>query len=356
MKGKLLRTATLLLITVLVSSITGYVNPAWACGCGAVVSNDPLRVAGEASIVRWDGSVEQIVMRLGVQSQAADAAWIFPTPTVASVALGDRGWFQQIDYQTRPEVRVKRDWWPRWGGAGGYGAAAPGGGSVNLLHQEQLGPFVVATLDATDAGALSTWLTTNGYRLSPDLGQSLDGYVKQGWKYVAVKLVPQAGPVLDGDLDPLHISFDSDRLVYPMYLSRLAKTSQHVHVWVVAAHRVQRVDPDASRIPTQVRFAGRVSGLNGSLRDFVGPDQWLTEFETWITQPARISSDWRFAYAGADAAHREVEVHYDSIYILGIPGGWFLVGLAVAGLALLLATVAIVVMLRRGNPAARLSR
>lgn len=78
-----------------------------------------------------------------------------------------------------------------------------------------------------------------GYKPSPELAQSLDVYVNKHWKYVAVKLAPgaQTQAVLYGDLDPLRLSFNSDRLVYPMSLSHLAKTSQHVHVWVVTAHR-----------------------------------------------------------------------------------------------------------------------
>lgn len=94
---------SLLLLIALASTMAGLVQPAWACGCGAMVSNDPLRVAGEASIVRWDGKNEQIVMRLAVESQAADAAWIFPTPSVATVQLGQAGWFQQLKRHDQAE-------------------------------------------------------------------------------------------------------------------------------------------------------------------------------------------------------------------------------------------------------------
>jgi len=349
---------SVLLMVVLVSAMASLVQSAWACGCGAMVSNDRLQVDGEASIVRWDGSIEQIVMRLAVDSEAADAAWIFPTPTVATVQLGHREWFTQIEDVTRPTVRVERDWWPPWKDLGlGTGAQAPGRGSVNLLDQQQLGPFVVATLDATDAGALSSWLSTNGYRLSPELAQTLGVYVKQRWKYVAVKLAPQsqARAVLNGELDPLHLSFDSDRLVYPMYISNLAKTPQHVHVWVVAPHRVERVDPDATRVPAPVRFAGPATGVNGSLGDFIGSDKWLTEFQTRISRPASITADWEFAATATDAGFREVEVDVEPVYILGVPGGWFIVGMIGGSLAVLLVTITVVVAIRR-KPVARVSQ
>jgi len=44
---------SVLLMVVLVSAMASLVQPAWAwaCGCGAMVSNDPMQVDGEASIV-----------------------------------------------------------------------------------------------------------------------------------------------------------------------------------------------------------------------------------------------------------------------------------------------------------------
>lgn len=317
------------------SSLTGFVNPAWACGCGALVANDPVRVDGEASIVQWDGSTEQIVMRLTVDSQVPNAAWIFPTPSVAKVSLGDQQWFTQIDALTKPAVQVKRDWWPPWNlGIGGAETGAPAGGPVRVLGEQRLGSLVVATLDAADAGALSAWLSTNGYNLRPELAQSLDVYVKARWKYVAVKLAPQTDKTLHGHLDPLRLSFASTRLVYPMSLSRLSTSSQHVRLWVVAPHRVQRADPDAGRIIAAVRFAGPVPDVGGSLGKFIGSGQWLTEFDTRIYRPDQITSDWQFTYA-ADRRHREVDVRVEPVYILGVPGGWLLVGLGVVGLAVL---------------------
>lgn len=351
--------AVLALLAVAAIALTGLVQPASACGCGAVIANDRVQVDGESSIVRWDGSTEQIVMRLAVDSRSPDAAWVFPTPSVATVRLGDRRWFSQIDALTAPRVRVITDWWPRWRRQVNYAGAnpgAPGTGSVHLLTEQRLGSLVVATLDATDAGALSGWLGAHGYRLRPELAGTLQVYVAQHWKYVAVKLAPKAASSLRGQLDPLQVSFASPRLVYPMYLSHLAATTQHVHLWVVAPHEVRRVDPDASRLPGVVQFSGPVPAVDGSLGGFVGAGQWLTEIDNRIYQPARITADWRFDYATADRPYREIETRYDAVYVLGIPGGWFLVGvgtlavLAVLGLTLL---VVLVVMPRRRPAAGR---
>ncbi len=354
-----MRSWAVLMPVATVLSLVGFVvQPASACGCGAMVSRNPLQVAGELAIVRWDGSTEQIVLRLAIESQAPDAALVFPTPTAATVTLGERGWFRQLQTLTAPRDHIERDWWPGWNGrrhgsGGAPIAAAPPG--VRVLSEQRLGSLVVATLDATDAGALSAWLREHGYALRPELAAALQVYVRQRWKYVAVKLAPQqgqAGATLQGQLDPLHISFAASRPVYPMYISHLARTTQRVHLWVVAPHRVRRVDPDVDRLPGQVQFAGPVSGVGGSLGSFIGRGQWLTEFDDVIYQPDRITADWQFAF-GADRPYRQTHTVYRPIYILGVPGGWFAVGVVLAGGLALTLLIVFVRATRHRRPSTR---
>ena len=198
------------------------IQPSWACGCGALITNGPaIGVDQETSIVRYDQGTEQIVMRLTVRSDAKDAAWLLPTPSAARVELGDRAWFDELDRLTEPKIVVRHTWWgPLFPAERRYSAAAPqkatGPGQVTVLGEQRLGPFLVATLAAADSGALASWLAAHGYALSPRLAQGLRPYVAQGWTYVAIKLAPAAGSTLTGRLDPLHITFRSARPVYPL--------------------------------------------------------------------------------------------------------------------------------------------
>ncbi len=65
----------LLLIAMLVSSIvSGSVNPASACGCGAMVANDKIRIEGESSIVRWFGQIEALTAPASVWSATGGRA------------------------------------------------------------------------------------------------------------------------------------------------------------------------------------------------------------------------------------------------------------------------------------------
>ncbi|MFD9818026.1 DUF2330 domain-containing protein [Streptomyces violascens] len=252
------------------------VAPAYACGCGAMVpqSGRQLSVKQETSAVRFDGHTEQIVMRLTVDGNAPKAAWIMPVPSRATVKLGDRHLFDQLEELSEPVNRTRSYFWPRNGDwpfskSRTVGDAAPNPAAkppVEVVGRERLGPFDVARLTATDPTALRDWLTRNGFQLPPALATELRPYVDQKWEYVAIRLAPdKAGQTLGGPLDPLSLTFASDHLVYPMRLSRLAKTPQTLNLYVLANHRMETTSPiGGSTPPDAVRGQNRPpDGLPG---------------------------------------------------------------------------------------------
>ncbi|MFI1176494.1 DUF2330 domain-containing protein [Streptomyces melanogenes] len=110
-------------------------SPAYACGCGAMVhgTGTRLSVRQEVSAVRWDGRDEQIVMSLTVDGNAPKAAWIMPVPHRATVTLGDRALFPDLERAAAPAHKDRDHFWPRDGDwpftrdhhTVGDGAAAP---------------------------------------------------------------------------------------------------------------------------------------------------------------------------------------------------------------------------------------
>ena len=144
-----------------------------------------------------------------------------------------------------------------------------------MVGREHLGPFDVARLTATDPGALADWLDENGFQLPDRLDNALRPYVDQGWEYVAIRLAPaDADSVLGGALDPLHLTFASDRLVYPMRLSKLARTEQHLRLYVLAAHRMEPRSTIGGDAP-EVTYAGRIPAKSGGpLPEFAGGERY----------------------------------------------------------------------------------
>lgn len=351
----------LLLFALLATQLGALVSPAHACGCGAMVPGGTSRigVSREASVVRWDGRTEQVAMRFTVGGDAERAAWIMPVPGRATVRLGDAELFSRLVDLTGPEYRTRGYFWPRPGdwprGSGrgdAAGAAPPGSGEgrVGVIGQERLGDFDVARLTATDPEALGDWLAANGFELPDRLSAELKPYVDLRWEYVAVRLAPrEPGATLRGTLDPLLIRFESDRLVYPMRLSRLASTAQSLGLYVLAEHRMEPVSAIGGDAP-EVTFAGQITPT-GPVAEFAGAEPvFLTAIDQSFPVPSRIDGDHELRAAGADAPYRRIEYTDELLTAGGVPV-WILAlggALAVAALAAVLTAL----RLRGGRPAA----
>ncbi|MFI5986085.1 DUF2330 domain-containing protein [Streptomyces sp. NPDC051555] len=322
------------MLALLAAQLGSLISPAYACGCGATIPDGRSRigVGRESSVVRWDGATEQIVMRFSVSGDAHRAAWIMPVPGRATVELGDPDLFADLAELTRPEHRTRSYFWPRdrdWpfgsGGRDEVGAARPGGAPpVGVVGREQLGDFDVARLTATDPQALRAWLQANGFELPEGLATELGPYVAQKWEYVAVRLVSkEAGRTLGGDLDPLRIRFASDRLVYPMRLSRLAKTPQSLGLYVLADHRMEPRSAIGGAAP-EVTFADRIdpkgdaSGARGAaLAELTGGEPvFLTAIEQRFPEPSRIDGDHELRATASDTPYRRA-VYEDRLLTIG---------------------------------------
>ncbi|MET9918353.1 DUF2330 domain-containing protein [Streptomyces sp. NPDC006435] len=331
------------------------IDPAYACGCGAMVPRGENRVSvdRETSVVSWDGRTEQIVMRLTVRGDAPEAAWIMPVPHRASVELGDSDLFSELSALTAPVHEVRHYFWPRsddWpfdsSIGDGVGAPSAGAPSVSVVGRERLGPFDVARLAATDPEALQGWLEDNGFELPDRLATALEPYVEQKWEYVAVRLAPrERGKPLVGSLEPLRLRFASDRLVYPMRLSKLASTPQELGLYVLAAHRMEPSGPIGGDAP-EVTYAGRIDpasehgGADALAEMTGGKPVFLTAIEQSFPRPERIDGDHELRAADADTPYRTVVYTDRLLTVAGIPA-WVLTLLGVV--------LAAVVVVRRSR-------
>ncbi|MEU2391171.1 DUF2330 domain-containing protein [Streptomyces sp. NPDC007369] len=324
-----------LLLLLLATQLGSLISPAYACGCGAMVpdGSTSIGVSRETSVVRWDGRTEDIVMRFTVGGNARRAAWIMPVPSRASVELGDGNLFRDLAWLTRPERKARHYFLPRAGdwpfssgirdGASAGAPAAGGEASVGVVGREQLGDFDVARLTATDPDALRQWLESNGFTMPDTLATEVKPYVDQKWEYVAVRLAPRKeGGVLYGVLDPLRIRFDSERLVYPMRLSRMAKTPQSLGLYVLADHRMEPASPIGGSAP-KVTFAGKVAGTHSLTPLTGGRETFLTAIDQEFPEPRRISGDHELRAAASDTPYRRTVYHGKLLTVGGFPA-WML--------------------------------
>lgn len=374
--GAVVRRGAVLAVLVMLVQMAALIRPAWACGCGAMVPGNQasMAVRQETSAVRWDGRTEEILMQLTVTGDAANAAWIMPVPTRADLALGDTKLFSRLDTVVAPVDKTRHYFWPRDGDwpfdsddkktNGASSAAAPGAAAppVSVVGNGELGPFQYAQLAATDPAALEAWLHTNGFTMPTGLADSLKPYVDQGWEYVAVKLAPaaspggagrsvpgKAAPTLGGDLDPLKLTFASDKLVYPMRLSQRAKTAQLLRLFVFAPHRVEPVAGIGGGGSLETLYAGKPDPEQVRWDGGQGSAVFLTAMRNELSRPSAITGDYEFRAAPADERYQRVRYHDELLTIGGVPA-WLATVLAV-----LLVVAAVLIALRRRSNRRRLA-
>jgi len=309
-----------------------------ACACGGLLDQPggDTSVGAETSVVVWDGASETIVLRLSTRSEAVTAGLLVPTPSPATVDLGDDQMFADLVDVIAPrhEKRWRLFGPPLFGGGGeeGTSAGGPVGAGVEVLGTVELGPLRVTTISAANPTALDNWLRANNFQATPGLTNGVKPYVDHGWSFVAVQL-NSVGQTLEGDLPPIEMIFPSDAAVYPMRMSSVAEDTQQPRVYVLAKHRMQRTDPVASGATRpETLFAGPVSPTDVSspvLKEWLTTTPYLTATTQWLPDPGRIVSDFIFAQAPDDTPYQVVI--YDDSHLVPGDVGAVLILLMLAG-------------------------
>ncbi len=285
------------------------VTPAWACACGGYLADveSQARAAGEKALVRYDGrGTEEITLSMAITGASKKAAWIMPVPNPAKLELADTELFGRLEGLTAAKIVKRTTYWPFRGLApfdgDGSGEGPTAAGGVSVREQMTLGPFEIARLGGNSATAVTDWLRTNEYVVPETLGANLTPYLREGWEIVAVKLAPKsAGESLTGATPPLRLTFASDKIVYPMRLSKGATTTQSVTVYVAAPHRVDTTALPVAGEQPDLLYAGRANDPA-----LLAPADYLTAFTVIYHEPGRITSDFTFAKAATDEPFQRV--------------------------------------------------
>jgi hypothetical protein len=106
---------------------------------------------------------------------------------------------------------------------------------------------------------------------------------------------PDAKGELTGQLQPLTLSFKSDKVSYPMRLSRSAKQPQTIDLYVLANHRMDPTAVPVARDKPAVEFAGRLdpSDAGPALQPYLAKGAFLTRWSNSLGQPDLIDGDLR---------------------------------------------------------------
>lgn len=216
-----------------------------ACGGCFVPQVETTQVTGHRMVL----SVSQTQTTLWDQVQYAgdpeSFAWVLPIIGEVEIGLSSDLLFTVLDEQTRARVLAPAldCGAPLPVGPGPTSAAGPttgptgGGGTVEVIAQETVGPYETVQLSTTDAYALHTWLENNGYALPDALEPLVATYVAEGFDFLAMKLVPGAG--IDR-MRPVRITSPGANLYLPLRMVAAGTGAvTPIALWIVGDGRYQ---------------------------------------------------------------------------------------------------------------------
>jgi len=231
-------------------------------------------IPDQRALICYSNETERLVIETRFTGTGTNFAWIVPFPAKPTIEEATTGLFPTLEYLFRPKIihdvpkyyqgvllamaflllivlmrrigstmiriavfiflilAIAAALLPALGGGKIRSMANADGDTVDVLERKTVGAFETATIQSTNATELRKWLAENEFDLPTNVLPAIDGYVKDGWLFVASK-VRRDLPVNATDvLHPLSFTFKTDRAVYPMRLTGV--NSEHVKIELYA--------------------------------------------------------------------------------------------------------------------------
>jgi hypothetical protein len=196
----------------------------------------------QKAIIVYDAGQEDLVLQVKYEGPLDQFGWIVPVPNQPAVELGSMKCFYELSRFTQQQRLNQR--WHRttYGSVGTDDQSAHRPPPVKVIETKTVGAYGIAVLSTKDSGALAKWLDDNHFYIPPDRSDVLDRYVQMHWYFVAVKINlggwffdsrSNSKKLASGELNPLQISFASDRCIFPLKISSINGKPSEVQVYVL---------------------------------------------------------------------------------------------------------------------------
>lgn len=203
--------------------------PSAALACGGLFCNSqtPVTQAAERVLFAPEGERMHMHIRLTYAGPPAEFGWLLPVPGDVETSISSEAIFAFLDRWLSPRFMLRTEYsegcgalWERDGDfldddADGIPApeAGEGGGGVEVLSREAVGPYDRVILRAESVDDLRRWLDENAYQIPEGGDAHLQPYVDLGMAFVALKLLPGAD---SSDVVPLRLSFTAPVAAIPI--------------------------------------------------------------------------------------------------------------------------------------------
>lgn len=215
--------------------------------------NEPTQKA----IIVYDAEREDLILQVKYEGPVDKFGWLIPVPNLPTIQEGSMKCFYELSQYTQRHFE-----WPyhpsetRSAGRGND-TAVKSEPPVKVVEIKTVGAYRIAVLSTQDSGALAKWLEANRFYFPANKTNVLNDYITQHWYFIAAKInlskrggfellspqelenQPQASDstalkLASGELNPLQISFASDRCVFPLKISSVNGQPSEVQVYVLS--------------------------------------------------------------------------------------------------------------------------
>lgn len=183
------------------------------------------------------------------QGSPASFAWVLPIHGVVTVGLSADVLFDSVDVLTETQINPPPSSCApcnfglagsAGGGAAGVAANTGSGGAeapVTVTRMQNVGPYATVQLHSTDANALNEWLAQNGYSIPADVQPVIAEYVTEGFDFLAMKLLPNAGVQ---EMRPVRVTTPGASLSLPLRMAAVGTGAiVGITIWVVSDGRYE---------------------------------------------------------------------------------------------------------------------
>ncbi len=278
---------------------------------------------GQIAFINYDSvtRTEHLHILPKFVGDARDFAWIVPVPSLPELSESSIDLFRNCSSLTAPVWKYRED-----GMSCNQKFATPtadGGNDADVdIHESQLvGDFQTMIISASDASALTDSLTSWGFLHEDnqeDVLPIFEDYVARAWYFVTMKIDSTAFPPEYGrsdpyypgyywGIDPIHLTFESDEIIYPMKISAVSSAEvTNVVIYVAADNRIDFTGATttyANRISASELRAirERYSHIGAQLAD----GDFLTRLERAFS-PAEMDEDLTLTAAASNSEFHQI--------------------------------------------------
>ena len=311
-----------------------------ACGGCFAGQTENTQVTGHRMVLSVSKTESTLWDQFQYSGSPKDFAWVLPIHGEVEIGLSSDALFSDLEQVSQVTITAPMLQCPGPPYCGGdqYGTstttntttgAGGGGQGVTVIAQEVVGPYETVQLASKDPAALTTWLENHGYAIPADVAPVIAAYVKDGFDFLALKLVPGKAVT---SMRPVRVTSPGASPVLPLRMVAAGTGAvTPITLWVLGEGRYEPQNFPAFEIkPTDVVWDWDTQSSNYAK---LKSDQYAaSEGKAWLVDGGEPLSSWGLedplrqavqydpassGYGDGDAQKAQQEVEADLAKLVG---------------------------------------